>query len=142
MATRSTEKEIIELERRYWQALKDNDMDTAIQLSDNPCIITGPQGVGSVDHKAMREMAASAPYKLNDFQLDKDMKVLVLNDDAAVVAYKVKEDFTVDGKRVVLEAAESSTWVRRNGRWVCALHTEALTGDPFGRDRKPQQASS
>jgi hypothetical protein len=35
-----------------------------------------------------------------------------------------------------LDAADSSTWVRRNGRWLCALHTEAILGDPFGRDRQ------
>lgn len=45
------------------------------------------------------------------------------------------EELTVDGKRVALDAADASTWVRRNGRWVCALHTESLAGDPFGRDR-------
>jgi hypothetical protein len=27
--------------------------------------------------------------------------------------------------------------VRRGGRWVCALHTEAIAGDPYGRDRRP-----
>jgi hypothetical protein len=31
---------------------------------------------------------------------------------------------------------DSSTWVRRNGCWLCALHTEAIAGDPFGRDRQ------
>jgi hypothetical protein len=46
----------------------------------------------------------------------------------------VHEDLTVDGKPVTLDAAESSTWVRRDGRWACAMHTEAIAGDPFGRD--------
>jgi hypothetical protein len=53
----------------------------------------------------------------------------------ALVGYKVHEDLTVDGKSVSLDAADTSTWVRRDGRWVCALHTESLLGDPFGRDR-------
>jgi hypothetical protein len=61
----------------------------------------------------------------------------MLADDVAIVAYKVTEDLTVQGKPVHLEAADSSTWVRRDGRWVCALHTEAIAGDPFGRDRRP-----
>jgi hypothetical protein len=52
----------------------------------------------------------------------------------AIVAYQVHEELTVDGKPVTLDAADSSTWVRRNGRWLCALHTEAIAGDPFGRD--------
>src|SRR6266540_6516732 len=38
-------------------------------------------------------------------------------------------------KPVELDAADASTWVRRNGKWLCALHTESLKGDPFGRDR-------
>jgi hypothetical protein len=25
----------------------------------------------------------------------------------------------------------------RNGRWLCALHTQSIAGDPFGRDRQP-----
>jgi hypothetical protein len=54
----------------------------------------------------------------------------------AVLAYKVREALTVDGKPVTFEAADASTWVRRDGQWVCALHTESLAGDPFGRDRR------
>jgi hypothetical protein len=59
----------------------------------------------------------------------------------AVLVYNVHEELTVDGKPVTIDAADASTWVRRNGRWVCALHTESLKGDPFGRDR-PRAASS
>jgi hypothetical protein len=62
-------------------------------------------------------------------------QVRLLRDDVAIVAYQVYEELTVDGKPVTLDAADSSTWVRRNGRWLCALHTEAIAGDPFGRDR-------
>ena len=60
----------------------------------------------------------------------------MIGDDVAVLAYKVTEDLTVDGKAVHLEAADASTWARRDGRWVCVLHTESLAGDPMGRDRR------
>ncbi|HEX5055391.1 MAG TPA: nuclear transport factor 2 family protein, partial [Gammaproteobacteria bacterium] len=60
--------------------------------------------------------------------------------DAAVLAYKVHSQITVDGESVSIEAADASSWVKRDGQWVCALHTEAILGDPFGRDR--QQAKS
>jgi hypothetical protein len=39
----------------------------------------------------------------------------------------------VDGKPVKLQAYDSSVWVRRDGDWLCALHTESPAGDPFGR---------
>jgi hypothetical protein len=46
----------------------------------------------------------------------------------------VKEEMTVDGKPVTIDAADASTWVRRNGKWRCAMHAESIKGDPFGRD--------
>jgi hypothetical protein len=61
----------------------------------------------------------------------------MLGDDIAVLAYNVREEATVDGKRVTLDAADASTWRRRDGHRVCALHTESLKGDPWGRDRQP-----
>jgi len=138
MPTNPVERELLNLEKQYWQAIKDKDVDTAVRLSDDPCIVTGAQGIGSIDKKSLRAMMESASYTLDDFQLnDQDAQIRLLGDDVAILAYKVKEQLTVEGKPVTLEAAESSTWVRRDGRWVCALHTEALSGDPFGRDRRP-----
>jgi len=40
------------------------------------------------------------------------------------------------GKPVTLDAADASTWVKKDGRRLCALHTESLIGDPYGRDRR------
>jgi Domain of unknown function (DUF4440) len=59
-------------------------------------------------------------------------------DDVAIVAYKVSERVTVDGQTIPIEANDSSVWVKRDGEWLCALHTESLAGDPYGRDRQPK----
>ena len=45
----SVEKELLELERRYWQALKDKDVEAAMRMTDDPCIVTGAQGVSGFD---------------------------------------------------------------------------------------------
>jgi hypothetical protein len=129
------EKEIVDLEKRYWQALQEQDVDTALALTDEPCIVTGPQGVGCIEKPALAAMMKTAPYVLRAFELEDDIQVRLLGDDVAIVAYTVREELTVDGAAVTLKAADASTWVRRQGRWVCALHTEALAGDPYGRDR-------
>jgi hypothetical protein len=129
-------KELLKLERRYWQALQDGDEETALMLSDDPCIVSGATGVASIDRSMMAAMLKQATWKLRHFEIDPDVKVRMLGDDVAVMAYKVREKLTVDGKPVELEASDASTWVRRNGHWVCALHTESLKGDPFGRDRR------
>src|SRR6187402_1820168 len=98
--TKAVEKQLIELEHQYWQALKDNDVAVVARLTDDPCIVTGAQGVGELARKSMIDMMKNATYSLDAFELDDDMKVRMLDDDVAIVAYKVHEELTVDGKRV------------------------------------------
>jgi ketosteroid isomerase-like protein len=136
MTSRTVEQELLELEKQYWQAIKDKDANAAMRLSDDPCIVAGGQGVGRIDRQTLAGMLTAAPYTLHDFTVSDDVHVRLLRDDVAILAYKVHEELTVDGKPVSLDAADSSTWVRRDGSWVCALHTEAVLGDPFGRDRR------
>ena len=63
-----------------------------------------------------------------------DVQARMISEDVAIVAYKVRKELTVDDKPGTLHANDSSTWVRRNGSWKCALHTEAVASDSFGRD--------
>lgn len=135
MTTQTLEAELLGLERRYWQALKDKDAETAMQLTDDPCIVTGAQGVHALDRKTIGAMMKAATYTLHRFEIRDGAQVRLLRDDVAIVAYEVHEELTVNGQPIALDASDASTWVRRNGRWRCALHTEAITGDPFGRDR-------
>jgi hypothetical protein len=137
----SLERDLLALENQYWRAMQDGDSTTAMRLSADPCIVTGAQGVGEVDRKTMGKLLDNAKWKLDAFILS-DPVAHALTDDVAVIAYKVHEELTVDGKAIKFEAADSSTWVRRDGQWVCAVHTEALAGDPFGRDRKAQAPTS
>ena len=128
------ERELLKLEERYWQAIQDRDVDAALRLTDDNCIVAGAQGVASIDRQGFINMMNAPNYILNKFKL-KDPEVRLLGDDIAILAYKVHEDLTVEGKDMSLDAADASTWVRRDGRWVCAMHTESILGDPFGRDR-------
>lgn len=135
MATTKTERELVKLENQYWQALKDQDVEAALALTDDPCIVTGAQGVGRVDHDAYRKMMSGAHWKIIDFKIGDDVQVRMLGRSTAIVAYSVHEELTMDGEQITLDAADTSTWVKRDGRWVCSLHTESVLGDPFGRDR-------
>jgi uncharacterized protein (TIGR02246 family) len=128
------EQELVSLETEYWRAMKDKDADAALRLTDDPCIVAGAQGVSTLGRDQMAAMLEAPNYTLDDFELS-DPQVKLIGPDVAVLAYKVREELTVDGKELTLEAADASTWVRRGGHWVCALHTESVLGDPFGRDR-------
>ena len=121
-----------ELEKKYWTAIKNGDGAAAAAMSDDPCIVTGAQGVGQIDRKTLAGMFSNAPWKLHDFDLKK-MIVRKLTDDVVAVAYEVGEKLTVEGQPVSLKAYDASVWVRRGDQWLCALHTESIAGDPFGR---------
>ena len=142
MATKRLERELLSLETNYWQALQDNDVDAALELTDDPCVVVGGQGVGCVDHSTYRSMMQDATWKIVDFKIGDDVQIRMLGRNTAIVAYSVHEDLTVDGEDVSLDAADSSTWIRRDGRWVCALHTESIAGDPFGRNASANSAAS
>ena len=130
------EAQLIECEKQYWNAIKNRDVQAAMRLTDDPCLVTGAQGVARISQKQFSDMLQAGGWTLHSVDLS-DVQVRVLSEDVAIVAYKVKESLTVEGKQINLEAADCSVWVRREGNWVCALHTEALLGDPFGRDRRP-----
>jgi uncharacterized protein (TIGR02246 family) len=135
------ETQLADFEKQYWQAIKDRDVQAAMRLTDDPCIVTGAQGVARISRQAFAGMLQAEGWTLHQFDLS-DLQVRLLGDDVAIIAYKVKEVLTVEGKPVTLEAADSSTWVRRDGQWLCALHTEAVLGDAFGRDRRPVPGKS
>ena len=135
MDTNSTE--LLELERQFWQTMVDRDVDTAVQLMDDPSVIAGAQGTAKIDHTMFKQMMNGGKWTLHRFEF-KNAQVHFPTEDLAIVAYDVHEELTVEGAPLTMDAADTSVWVRRNGRWVCALHTESLRGDPYGRDRKAQ----
>jgi len=140
MDNQDVEQDILALEKRYWQAMQENDVTTALQLTDFPCIVSGPQGMGSIDEQTFMKMMSNPSYSIRSVDMQDGAQVRLLRDDVAVVAYKVHEELTVAGKPVALDVTDSSTWIKRDGRWLCALHTESILGDPFGRDRARAEA--
>lgn len=124
MQTRSIEHELAELERKYWTAIMEKDAVVALHLSHDRCVVTGSQGVCHADAGSFREIMDSLPWILDDFEL-KGVQVSLVKDDVAIVSYEVRESLIVEGKPLTVEAAESSTWIRDDGRWLCARHSMA-----------------
>jgi hypothetical protein len=138
MTTTTTfEQELRQLEQRYWDAMKEKDVQAIEELTDFPCLITGAQGVAAVDRQTFAKMLRDSSWIIEDATLS-DIQVRRVSDDVAVVAYKLREQLQLEGKPVTLEAADSSTWIRRDGSWACAAHTESILGDRYGRDRRPK----
>ncbi len=129
--------EIMNLEHRFWDAMKAKDAEAATALTDDGCIVVGAQGVSAIDAKSMGKMTAEGKWQLDEYTFNEGKaQIRMLTDDIAIVAYNVKERVQVDGQALSVDANDASVWVRRDGEWRCALHTESLAGDPYGRDKK------
>lgn len=128
--------ELLDLERRFWDAMKTKDASIASSMTDDQCIVVGAQGVSSIDQQTMGKLTTEGQWTLQQYAFDeKNAQVRYLTDDIAIVAYKVNERVELEGKSLPIEANDASVWVRRDGEWRCALHTESLAGDPYGRDK-------
>ena len=136
MSSSTHEQELVDVERRFWNAMKEKDAAAASALTDDQCVIVGAQGVSAIDAKTMAKLTSEGQWELEQFSFDEQKRqIRFLTDDIAIVAYPVRERVVVDGETLPVVANDSSVWVRRNGEWRCALHTESLAGDPFGRDK-------
>lgn len=130
------EKQLLELEHGFWNAMLSKDAERAGAMTDDECILVGAQGVSVVDGPAMARLTKANEWELKRYAFDEEStRVRFLADDIALVAYRVDERVVVNGETVPITANDASVWVRRDGQWRCALHTESLVGDPFGRDR-------
>jgi hypothetical protein len=130
------DQELLELEKQYWEAICNRDGATATRLSDARCMVIGPQGIGRLDREALAGMVENASHELKRYRLDEDVHVRTIADGVALIAYKVNEEIVVDGQTRMIEAFDSSLWVRRDGGWVCAAHTETPAQNEKGARRR------
>lgn len=126
--SRNIEAELVGLETRYWQALKDNDVDAAMDLTDFPCLVSGREGAARLDRETYESMMKFRQWQLTQFEI-RNPHVRLLNDDTAIVTYLMHREMHADGESSSHEVANCSTWVRRNGSWACAQHSEAIVGE-------------
>lgn len=114
------ETQIIELEKKYWRGMEDHDYETVKNLTRFPCIVAGKNGVRSVDEpqfKAMFESGAGAQYKVIDISGVASQII----DETAVIAYEI-EIGVRDSQP--MKCACTSTWIKQDDGWRCALHSE------------------
>ena len=133
-------EQVLDLERQWWRAFQEHDGATSAALSDEPSVVAGAMGIRAFSRASLRTLVEAFDGKLERFEL-RSPEVRFIHPDVAVVTYSIREELTVASGPVVIEAADSSTWVRREGEWRCAVHSESLLGDPYGRDRNPAPTS-
>ena len=127
-AAKPSTKEIIALEKAYWDAMKAKDGGRTAELSGETSLVTGARGVMSIAKSKMGKMTEEGDWTLNSYEFD-DVKVATPAPNVAIIAYTVHQKVTMGGKAAELHAADSSTWIRGTNGWECHAHSETLLDD-------------
>lgn len=121
----SRKQEIEKLERAFWQSIVDRDAKAATAMLTEPALMVSGHGANRFDHAGYAKMAADDRFRLLRFELS-DMDLVFPRDDVAIATYRVDQTVSMEGREVQMDAHDSSVWVRVDGAWKCAMHTESL----------------
>lgn len=109
-------QDIFSLEKKYWEAMKTNDVEAAVSLTKFPCTITSAKGAQRISEDQYRQMMQTNKgdqYKNVEIT---DPHVDILNENTAMISYST----VINGMKML----DISTWVREGDKWVCAFHSE------------------
>ncbi len=123
MAKPRQASEIEKLERAFWQSMIDHHPEVATGMLAEPALMVSAHGAMTFDHAAYTRMANDTKHKVLDYAIS-GLEVLFPSDDVAIATYRVHQKMEMDGKPVEMDVVDSSTWVKLNGAWKCAAHTE------------------
>jgi len=123
MQTQATD--LIALEKRFWQALVDEDVEAATSMLDEPALMVSSHGAMQFDHDGYRRMAEQGIMVVKSYELS-DLNVVFPTEETAVLTYQVRQALSQRGRaeEMVQQMADSSVWTRKDGRWICVMHTE------------------
>lgn len=125
MNTTGHAAEIERLERAFWQSLVEGEPKVASAMLTATALMVSPHGAMSFDPRTYEKMAANPDSRVLDYRFS-DFDVLFPRDDVAIATYKAWQKFTHEGETIEQDVVDSSTWVRLDGEWKCAAHTESV----------------
>lgn len=116
--------EIERLERAFWQSLEDGEPKVASAMLTDTALMVSSHGAMSFDPPTYEKMATDPQSRVLGWRFT-DFDVLFPRDDVAIATYRAWQKFTHKGETVEQDVVDSSTWVRIDGQWKCAAHTES-----------------
>lgn len=116
---------LVDLETKFWQSMVDLDTDAALNLLCEPALMVSAHGAMKFDHAGYRQMVDHGAMVVSSFELS-DMEVVFPNDSTAILSYRVKQGVAPRGKGATTEQEmnDTSTWVKTDLGWRCAMQTE------------------
>ena len=119
----TTQDEIMDLERKFWQSMMDMELDTAASLLDEQSTAASARGIHYFTPAEYKAMAQAGDARITSFEFFEE-RVIFPTPDLAIASYKAKQSFTMDGKSHDMVVYDTTTWVKKGGKWVAVAHTE------------------
>ena len=116
---------ILELETKFWDAMKAKDADGAAAMIADPSMVVGPMGTMRMNPDIYRRMTREGDWTLASYVFE-DVAIVFPNETTAVIGYKVHQKGEMKGKRMDLHCADSTVWIRDGSDWKVALHSETI----------------
>jgi len=105
--------------------MENHDYETVKNLTQFPCIIAGKNGVQSVNEANFKKMFESGDGNKIKVLSISDIEAQLIAENTAIIAYQIELGMTDNKQNAPMKCACTSTWIKQNNNWVCALHTEA-----------------
>lgn len=118
------ETQIIELEKKYWQGMENHDYETVKNLTLFPCIIAGKNGVQSVDESKFKKMFESGDGNKIKVLGISNVEAKIITENTGIIGYSIEFGTGDNKQNQSMKCVCTSTWIKQNNNWVCALHTE------------------
>jgi len=112
--------ELLEMEHRFWQSSTDPAVYREHMADDG--VMVFPYGVGVMDKDMVVYAIGANAEEWAAYDL-LEPRAMPLGDDAALIVYKAVAERPDDEP---FKAWVSSTYVRRDGRWMLACHQQTL----------------
>jgi hypothetical protein len=113
---------LMKLEIESWQFLKEKNIDGAKDyLGDDALLIFGD---GTRYSKA-EYLKVLPDFRLDSLNIEPNAEIRIWTPDVATLLYRVTYASALkDAKAVTLKVMSSSTYVRRNNKWLSVLYQE------------------
>lgn len=116
-----TEAQIIALEKAAWEAWKNkNGAWFQANLADEAVQVSGD----GVYNKTQIVKNNSTDCEIKSFSLD-NFQFLMLDKNSALITFRGKQDGVCGGKTIPATVYATSVYVKRDGKWMNTLYTEA-----------------
>jgi ketosteroid isomerase-like protein len=120
------EKEIVDNEKRFWEATKSGDAGQIGRYVAEPFTFVMGQGITNFSRQEFVDMMTSGNFKLKSFTFDEgSVTVRELAPNVAFIAYKASQESVMDGKPYSSSAYFTGTWLKNGGGWQCVAETES-----------------